>query len=220
MKTTITRIVLGLSILLAQTVVANDYIPDVLELDGTNGLSFPPDSSLTLVGGSTIEFWLAPDWQSAPGYEPVVLSNTGEEGPLYLIAMLPDRQGLVFYSGDQRMVAPFDFTDSQMHFIAIVDLGDTINILVDNLLIAQGEMSFAGLPSSGLWVGSADGESFPFVGAVGGLRIWDVPLDPFDLVEFAMKDIEDQAVQHPDIESLVAISRFRSQTLFLTDLVP
>lgn len=218
MKKTAALFVLILNVLFAQTVWAGDYVPDVLELNGTNSLAFPPDPSLTLVGGSTIEFWISPDWQTDPGYEPVILSNTGKEGPLYLVGMLGDKQGLVLYTGEQRMVVPFDFADSQMHFVAIVDLGDSIHILVDNLFIAEGEMTFSGLPSSGLWIGSADGERFPFVGAVAGLRIWDVALDPYDLIEFAMKDIENTEVQHPDSESLVAISRFRIQSLFLTDL--
>lgn len=218
MKKTVVLCVLILNLLFAQNVLASDYVPDVLELDGTTSLSFPPDPSLTLVGGSTIEFWISPDWQTDPGYEPVILSNTGKDGPLYLVAMLGDKQGLVLYTGEQRMVAPFDFTDSQMHFVAIVDLGDSIHVLVDNLFIAEGKMTFSGLPSSGLWIGSADGDRFPFVGAVAGLRIWDVALDPYDLVLFAMKDIENTELQHPDSESLVAISRFRTKSLFLTDL--
>jgi hypothetical protein len=198
---------------------ADDYVPDIIELDGTNSLSFPPDPALVLAGGATIEFWISPDWQEIPDYEPVILSNTGEEGPSYLVAMLPNKQGLAIYTGTQRLEASFDFTDNQMHFVAIVDLGDTINILVDNLLIADSELTFAPLPSSGFWIGTADGEKFPFIGAIAGLRIWDTPLDPYDLIEFAMKDINDPSVLHPDIDSLVGVSKFHSQSFSLTGLI-
>lgn len=220
MKTAIVLIVSLFYALWVPALLADDYIPDVIELDGSNGLSFPPDPALTLTGGGTIEFWVAPGWENDPGYDPVIISNIGENGPSYLVAMLPDKQGLVFYAGDKRMEAPFDFTDGQMHFVAIVDLGDTTTVLIDSSLVAQGEIPFAGLPSSGFWIGSSDGERFPFIGAVAGLRIWDIPLDPYDLIEFAMKDIEQPSVSHPDIDSLVGISRFRSESFHLTHLAP
>ena len=126
---------------------ADDYFPDVLELDGTNGLSFPADFSLSLGGGATLEFWVAPEWEKEPDYEPVILSNTGEQGPSYLVAIRPDKKGVVVHAGEQRMEAGFDFTDGRMHFVAIVDLGDTVYILVDNMLVAGGTMHFAALPS-------------------------------------------------------------------------
>lgn len=213
-----------LSILLlclsAQPVWASGYIPDVIEFDGHNSLSFPPDPSLTLTGGSTIEFWVAPDWQGDPGYEPVILANTGEKGPSYLVTMLGNRQGLALYTGDSKLVAPFDFTGGQMQFVAIVDLGDTITVLINNTLVGEAEMSFGELPSSGFWIGSAGGERFPFVGALAGLRIWDAPLDPYDLIEFSMKDIQDPLHPHPDMESLIGISDFRNRVFLLSGLLP
>lgn len=194
---------------------ASDYIPDILDLDGSNGLSFPPNSTLTLRGGGTIEFWVVPDWKTDPGYEPVIISNTGEQGPSYLVAMLPNKQGLVVYSGNKRLEAAFDFTDGQMHFVAVVDFGDTLNILIDNRLIAAGEMTLVDLPSSGFFIGTADGERYPFVGAIAGLRVWDIPLDPYTLIEFAMKNIEHSSNTHPDIDYLLGLSRFRTQSFYL-----
>lgn len=214
------RAVIFLALLLytswSSQVIAGDYIPDIIELNGTNGLSFPPDPSLSLAGGATIEFWVTPDWQENPGYDPVIISNTGTEGPSYLVAMKGDKDAIIIVAGDKRMVAPFDFNDKQMHFVAIVDMIDVTSVMVDNVLVAQGEIPFVDLPSSGFWVGSADGEKFPFTGAVAGLRFWNIPLDPYDLIEFSMQDIESPAGEHPDKGALVAISRFNSNTIRLT----
>lgn len=215
MKTSASVLTIIMYLFLATSVIAGEYTPDIIEFDGTNNLSFPPDSALTLNGGGTIEFWVAPDWQKTPDYEPVILSNTGELGPSYLVTMLQDKLGVAVYAGDNRLEAPFDFTDGQMHFVAIVDLGDELNVLIDNLLVATGRMTFVDLPSSGFWIGTSDGENFPFVGAVAGMRIWDTPLDPYTLIEFAMQDIETPSADHPDLDFLIGVSRFRTQSFYL-----
>lgn len=197
--------------------VAQDYIPDVIEFQGANSLVFPPNEMLTIVGGGTIEFWVSPDWLENPGYDPVILSNTGEKGPSYAVAIQADKKGIIFYSGEKALRAPFDFSDGKMHFVAITDLGDRVTILVDSALIADVEMSFSQLPSSVFSIGSFNGNDFSFIGAVAALRIWDAALDPDDLIIFAMKDIHDETDPHPDLDTLVGLSDFRNYGFRLSD---
>lgn len=193
------------------------YTPDVLELDGTETLQFPADDRMVLTGGSTIEFWVQPDWTSDPGYDPVILANSGPEGPLYLVAMLRDRDGLGIMIGGQSAIAAFDFTDGKMHHIAIIDDGTSVAMLVDGTPVGIAELTSKALPSNGFWIGSADGENGAFPGAIASLRIWDVAVSQANLRAFAGADIGDDVRVHPDLEYLVGVSDFTNQDFLLQD---
>lgn len=194
------------------------YFPDTLVLDGTQSLQFPPDDRMTLQHGATIEFWVQPDWTADPGYDPVILSNAGPEGPSYLVSLLRGRDGIGVMSGDKSDVAAFDFTDGRMHHVAIIDDGSSILVLVDNKAIGRFNMTFHPLPSAGFWIGSADGEHALFKGAIAGLRIWDVAVAPHDIEAYAMTDImNDKTHVHPDLPWLVGLSDFKNKDFILQD---
>ncbi len=195
-----------------------DYVPDVLELDGKTTLEFPADARMDLVGGATIEFWVTPDWTEDPGYDPVILSNAGPGGASYLVVLLRDRDGIGILSGDRFELVPHDFTDGELHHVAIVDYGDSVLVLVDNEPAADIDMTFQNLPSSGFWIGTSDGQNGGFVGAIAGLRIWDIPVAPEDLSAYSMVDIvnDDQNI-HPDLEWLIGVSDFENQSFLLQD---
>lgn len=201
----------------AAAAAAEPYVPDVIELDGSDSLAFPPDASLTITGGGTIEFWVGADWQEDPGYDPVVLSNAGAEGPLYLIALLRGRDGLAFAAGDRVEELPYDFSDGTMHFVAVIDFGDATEVMVDGYLVGTLDFGFADLPSSGLWIGSADDTGSMFMGAIAALRIWDIPVAPEDLIDFSQADIDGDP-PHPDLDFLVALSGFRTRDVFLSEI--
>ena len=156
----ITKLMVGLAMfILPASISAQSYIPDVLELDGTETLEFPADDRVQLADGATIEFWVAPDWKEDPGYDPVILSNRGNSGYSYMIAMLRDRNGIGIISGGEVDLAPFDFTDGKLHHVAIIDYSDSIMVFVDNIAVADLDMSLRSLPSTGFWIGSSDGEN-------------------------------------------------------------
>ena len=70
-------------------------------------------------------------------------------------------------------------------------------------------MSFAALPSDGVWIGSADGESSPFIGAIASLRIWGYPVAIKDLLTYAAGDLfKDEESRHPGLDYLRGISDF------------
>lgn len=192
------------------------YTPDVLELKKGSGLSLPPYDALTLRGPFTIEFWIVPDWEKDPPFDPVILSNAGPEGSLYMISMLRSRSGISVRFGGKDEIVPFEFTDGQMHFVAIVHLGEEVMVMIDNKIAGRFQMALSGLPSSGFWVGSADGNRAPFTGAIAGLRLWNTIVSPNDLLAYAVSDIAPPGALHPDIEDLVAISDFnRSQLIVI-----
>ncbi len=195
-----------------------DYRPDIIEFTGKDDLDFPPHESLTLADGGTIEFWVGADWQKDPGYDPVVLSNAGPEGALYTVGILGTREGLTLQSGNFIGEVPFDFSDGQMHHVALADFVDDIQVMVDGRVVGQFETSWPDLPSAGLWVGSADGVNAHFTGAVAGLRLWSIALERQTLVAYSQRDVADSDNPHPDIDWLVAVSDFGDKSLQLTDL--
>ncbi len=204
---------------LGLTATAGEF-PDVLELDGQNGLSFPPHDALNLIDGNTIEFWLMPDWTENPGYDPVILSNAGPNGPLYLIAMLRNRDGLSLSIESNDYIVPFDFTDGLMHFVAIANLGDSIMVMVDNKMSGDFNAQFSEMPSAGFWIGTADGVQSPFKGAIANLRIWDSVVEPEDLMTFSRRPIHSAVDPHPDLDQLIGQADFANRTFVLHDSSP
>lgn len=203
------------AIMAAQPAAAQQYQPDIIELNGSFPVFFDPDPALSIADGGTLEFWLQPDWTDVPQYEPVILSNAGPDGVSYLIAMLPDRQGIVLYSGDEEFIFMFDFTDGKMHHVTLNVFEDGVNMLIDGENVGEYDAKPVDLPSDGLFVGSIDGEQYPFIGAMAGLRLWDYVLDRETVLNYAMRDVV--LSDHPELESLSALSDFNSDTLLILE---
>ncbi|MXO89283.1 LamG domain-containing protein [Pontixanthobacter aquaemixtae] len=211
------------AMLLALPVVAQDsqYLPDVLELDGQTTLNFPADESLDLSGGATIEFWVQPDWTDAPQFDPVILSYAGTEGASYLVAMLRDRDGIGIMTGETFEVAPFDFSDSKMHHVVLIDYGNQIEVLVDNALVAILPVTIQSLSADGLFIGSSDGENDPFLGALAGVRLWGLPVAQDVVANWRMRDVlSNEEQEHPDLRFLVGHSAFQSEDFLLANAEP
>ena len=210
----LTALIIGLGALMVTVTDLNaqTYTPDILELDGVNGLEFHPEDSYDIAGYGTVEFWVTPDWEIDPGYDPVILSNAGEEGPSYLVALLRGRDGIGLVTGEREEIVAFDFTDSNMHHVALNDYGDTLMVYIDHVLVGRFEPGFLQLASSGFWIGTADGEASPFTGAIAGLRFWGAPVEPDTLKKYARKDIF-TGNGHPDLDFLTAMSEFENRDI-------
>lgn len=204
-----------LALAYSTTAMGEAYDPDVIELDGTFALDYPADPQLGLAHGGTIEFWVAPDWQADPGYDPVIIANAGPEGPSYLIAMLRDRDGLAFAAGDEEAVFLFDFTDEQLHHVAVSQLDDGIVVMIDGRVAGDSDLQALDLPSAGFWVGSIDGENNRFHGVLAGLRIWSEAVERDTLVKYALQDVV--AGDHPHLPSLAAMSDFTNGELLVVE---
>lgn len=205
---------------LALPVSAQQAGPDFAEFDGSGGLVFQADERLILDTVGAIEFWVAPEWDADPGYEPVVLSNIGPDGPLYLVSVLAGRDGIALLSGSNEAVVAVDFTDDLAHHVAINSYEDGITVHVDGELKGVFDFSFADLPSYGFFVGTSDGENGSFVGAIGQLRIWGIPLEEEEIRAFATRDLlSPESGDHPAARSLRAVSDFTASDLLMVDAV-
>ncbi len=187
------------------------YQPDFIELNGTNGLSLIPDPEFSLAEGGTVEFWVEPDWEEDPGYDPVIISSAGEEGAAYMIALLRDRDGLGILSGEEEGYVPFDFADGKVHHVAVNVYEEAVVVFIDGEAQGLLEFGFVDLTASGVWIGTADGATAPFKGAVGGMRIWGVPVEQDALADYRFIDVFSETSEpHPDIDYLQAISDFEN----------
>ncbi|MEM7569343.1 MAG: hypothetical protein AAF337_06070 [Pseudomonadota bacterium] len=129
--------------------------------------------------------------------------------------MLPDRQGLVLYSGEEEYPFMFDFTDGRMHHVALNVFSDGFNMLVNGTSVGEYEDALSDLPSEGLFVGSIDGEVDPFFGALAALRFWKSVPDRQVLMTYAMQDVV--LGDHPDLDQLAALSDFNSDALLILE---
>jgi len=205
---------------MALPVSAQEAGPDFAEFDGSGGLVFEADERLILGPLGAIEFWVAPEWNADPGYEPVVVSNIGPDGPVYLVSVLATRDGIALFSGSNEAVVAVDFTDDVAHHVAINSYEDGIAVHVDGELKGVFDFSFADLPSYGFFVGTSDGENGNFVGAIGQLRIWGLPLDEEEIRAFATRNLlSRESGDHPAAPSLRAVSDFSASDLLMVDAV-
>ena len=198
---------------------AEDYTPDVAEFGADTALSFAGHPAFNMGEGGTIEFWVGPDWESDPGYDPVVLSSDAEHNLSYVFSMLGDKSGFAVQTDDEIGEVDFDFGDGAMHHVAVVILNESIVVMVDGQPLD--ELSFT-LPNEDpvqLYVGSINGEALPFVGAIGGLRFWDVALEQDELVVWAMLDPLDPEFLHPDVSALSAYSDLTQDTIEISDFL-
>jgi len=198
--------------LMAFPAFAQSFTPDVGQFDGASTIALDANDAFDIAGSGTIEFWVEPDWTEDPGYDPVIISNAGADGASYLVAILRDRDGLGVLANERVEFVDFDFTDGKMHFVALCDYEDALLVYIDGELLARFEnMSFASLPSQGVWIGSADGETAPFIGAIANLRLWGYPVGIKELLTYAVGDLfENEESRHPGLDFLLGISDFEN----------
>lgn len=192
------------------------YSPDMMTFDGRRTVAVPGDRVFAVDGDETIEFWVGPDWTADPGYDPVVVANIGKTGASYIIAILRDRDGVGVLSGETETLAPFDFTDGRLHHVAVVQSGGALHIVVDGAVCGTSEVGLSSRPVGGVWIGSADGRTAPFPGAIGQLRFWNAAVDLETLDAFKLVDVlSDDGLDHPYASDLVAVSAFPDSGLLI-----
>ncbi len=185
-----------------------NFRPVTAHFGGHSSLSLPPNIALELNVAGTIEFWVAAQWAQNPGYDPAIMAYSGAQGPRFAFHIAGDRKSLGVYVGKYFASVPFDFSDSALHYVAIVEIGDTLAVHIDNQVRATLGFGFAELPVTQFTVGSIGGYS-PFVGEIGQIRIWNAPLDDDVLEAYQLRPLNPAAGSpHPDIDSLAGMSTF------------
>lgn len=194
------------------TLVAQaEYVPDTIEFPQSAPLVINSQPVIALADGGAIEFWVVADWKANPGYHPVVLAHGSADTPLLEISIAAARDALIVRTGNTFGQFPFDFKDARTHHVAILDFDDHMVAFIDGKLTGAVAMSVKPGQADYLHIGSSEGGSAPFVGAISALRLWNMPLAPEDIANYALKDVRDPAAPHPELEHLVAISEFQNQ---------
>jgi concanavalin A-like lectin/glucanase superfamily protein len=196
---------------------STDYIPDTIEFPDSAPIVFPSHPVLGLDAGGAIEFWVVADWTQSPGYHPVILSNGEGPTPLYRISVTAARDALLVQIGGQYGQFEFDFSDRRTHHVALLDYDDKMAALIDGRFSGAVALSIEPGNASYFFIGSAEGGKSPFIGAVSGLRLWEVPLEPEEVADFAVKDALAADSPHPNIDFLVGYSDFRQGGFVIAD---
>lgn len=190
---------------------AQGYQPDVLEIDGQSFIAFEPSDAYTIADGGTLEFWAVPDWNEDPEFDPVLIANVGIDGASYIIAITAERDGILITSGVNEVFFNFDFTDGKLHHVALNQFEDGIMVLIDGTAIGESDMMLTEFESAGLFVGSLEDESDPFLGAIAAIRFWDYVPERSTLISYAQKDVLQS--EHPFLDQLAAMSDFNAGTM-------
>jgi concanavalin A-like lectin/glucanase superfamily protein len=216
MHTMIRVLVISLGFV-ASVVNAQTYHPDIREFNFGDDLVFAGHSSFDLYEQGTVEFWVAAGWENDPGYDPVLIYHAGSTRLLFALSMLGDRGGLSLQTDSQIDELFVSFADDQLHHIALVNLGDSVGLMVDGQVIGAFQVSLVKGDSTEFRFGSAPGPSAEFVGALGGFRIWDITVDQESLIVYALDDPLNSVQPHPDLESLKAYSNLTVDTIEFTE---
>jgi len=185
-----------------------NFMPLMATFTGKEALVLSPTPSLDINGFGTVEFWVQAGWTGDAGYDPAIMGYSGSSGARFGIYLTRDAQALGIQAGPYYDTIDFDFSDGQLHYVALSVIDDTISVMIDGELQDTLGFGFADLPGTSFSIGSI-GRFSPFIGRIGQVRIWDEPIEPDTLVNFSWREIAaDGPGAHPDIDALVGVSAF------------
>ncbi len=194
-----------------------EYVPDTREFPASSPLVFNEAAALSLSGSGAIEFWVDPEWEGNPGHHPVILANGQRSQPNYQLSISADQTALIVQSGDQFGRFDYDFSTGSSHHVALLGYEERMVAFINGKLIGAVAMSFQTGPAGDFYVGSAADGQAAFVGALSGVRIWDVPVEPENIAAYALRNVNDELAPHPNLAHLVALSDFRNDTFQIAD---
>ncbi len=184
------------------------FEPVMFPFTGAEGLRMPNAEALEINGSGTIEFWVSAKWGAPLDYDPAIMAYSGPSGTRFSFNISGDKSGLGVVAGEFYDGVAFDFSDGQRHHVAIMTIGNVIEIYIDGALRDVLGFSFADLPADNFTIGTVNGFS-PFIGEIGQVRIWKEPIELDVLKYFALRPLEtDGPNAHPDIDALTGISAF------------
>jgi len=200
-------------------------------LDGESSLDIAATRDLDLGDTGTIEFLVAAEWEEDPDYFPCVLASRdvydGDDpeglaaATRYSVHITGDRAQIGLWNGRDWAAVPFDFSDAEFHRVAIVTRGARSTIVVDGEIRGELEIGYGAASGLPFHVGSADGASDFFGGAISSLRLWRAALSPEVLAGLG-NSAGPPPPDHPDAPHLVAYSSFSATepTLVLAEPAP
>jgi len=155
-----------------------------LLLDGGTSLDVDSDPDLELGSSGTLEFWMAAVWDEDDDvtHFPCVVGRRkpyeGDEAAgfaeatQYSIHLTPDRQSIGLFNGDKWASVAFDFSDGKLHHVAFLTRDASTQVVIDGVERGSIDVGYGSARDLPLHIGSSDGGSEFFIGALPSLRIW------------------------------------------------
>lgn len=184
------------------------YQPTVAVFDGKNSATFPAAPSLNVNGLATVEFWVSPRWTGKLGYDPVLISYTGPDGPRFAVAMSDDKKAIGIIAGAETDYVTFDFSDGRMHHVAFVFGEDTADVYINGVFVDTLAIAIADVPATAFILGSANGTDMSFKGGLADVRLWNTALDLGTIAAWRLGDPLRPGAKHPAVNSLIGRSSF------------
>jgi hypothetical protein len=101
------------------------------------------------------------------------------------VHVAPDRQSIGLFDGTRFASVPFDFSDGNLHHVALVTAGGKTTVYVDREVRGTLDLGLGTTPGLPLHVGSSDGGSELFMGVIQSLRLWHSPLTADEVAAIA-----------------------------------
>ncbi len=209
------RILIWLLLLSSSTAQAENYAPDIREFSVADDLDFPGNPAFAFDTQSTLELWAAAGWMKDPGYDPVLVYHADSDGFIFVLAMLGDRSGLSLQTDQGSDELSFSFSDGKLHHIALISLEEITVLLIDGQVRGSFALKIPDRSGETIRIGSAPGPQASFIGAIGGIRLWEIAVQRETLINYALRDIFNGDDPHPDLDALKAHSDLHNAAINL-----
>ncbi len=151
----------------------------LLELRGTRGqgVNVLADERLMTGTQGTIDFWVATQWDSAKVAQdqPLMVVKLGSTSKnAWGIFISPGKDTIGLWNGEGQEEWPFNFADGALHHVALATNERGTELFIDGRTKGVRPVSY-GNPGEGVVLPMTIGPA-PFVGRIGGVRIWKTRL--------------------------------------------
>ncbi|MEN8158933.1 MAG: MAC/perforin domain-containing protein [Myxococcota bacterium] len=190
------RVALAIGLLLQASAADAQDQPEPIVFDGRSTLSLAPHEDMERGGDEgSVDAWLAALWQSDPGYDPCLVAmrkppagegrSAAARATRFSVHIGAGRDRIGLSNGRSTAWLPFDFSDGEYHHVALATRGPSTEVVVDGQPLGALPIGFGAGRDVPLQLGSADGQSDFFLGAVLSVRLWNKALSSDDLADLA-----------------------------------
>jgi Concanavalin A-like lectin/glucanases superfamily len=149
-----------------------------------DGRSFPlSDPRLNATGHGTVDLWFSAEWEHLVDYDPALFTIVDAKGVRFALHILGNRGGFALWDGTAGGYVAIEsplMTHGPQH-LALVTMGKETQLVLNGTPLEPPlPVGYGVLDPVGLILGAGPDGADPFVGKIGGLKIWSDSVPPAD----------------------------------------